>query len=239
MRSWDAAIIIQSFARMVPARLAFIDHLSVKRTRLYRDLLTGHWEPDEKYAKAGKVDVIFESRSRDIGGNCDGDPEGEVHHSNSTTVEHTDSQHADNGDDTKCDADDLQPKSGDQVVDVQGAEMLKTVNEVKCGDNPRGGTTPNVNMQIQHVSDVLTSENSQTNHCDPWQGKRIHQLVDESAALPNAAPVVYEANVVMNAPKAISVKPEERRITVTWPNPPPNAKRNVFAKVASSFDDAV
>lgn len=228
---------------MVPARLAFIDHLSEKRTRLYRELLTGHWEPDEKLATAGKVDVIFESRSRDIEGNGDGDPEGEVHRSNSTTVEHSDSQHADSGDDIKCNANNLQPKSGDQVLNAQGTEMLKTVNEVKGDDNPKG-CTPNVNLQVQHAPVVLNSEISQTNQCDPWQGKRNHQLVDKSAALPKATPVVYEANVVVNAnaaldTKAVSAKPEEKKTTVTRQNPPPNAKRNVFAKVACSFDDAV
>ncbi|KAL3796666.1 hypothetical protein HJC23_009966 [Cyclotella cryptica] len=249
MRSWDAAIIIQSFARMVPARLAFIDHRSEKRTRLYRELLTGPWGPDEKTVTAGKVDVIFESRSKDMGENCDGDPEGEVHHSNSTTVEHTDSQHADSGDDAGCDGDDVQHKSVDKVLHIQSLETLKIVTEATGGDAKPNSVMPNVNSQTNQASDGLTLDNSPTtNQCHPGQRTRICELIDESATLPNAVPVVHNTNVVMKAnavfdTNVLSTKPVERKSTMqsasAWSSLPPNEKRNVFAKVACSFDDAV
>ncbi|KAL3774288.1 hypothetical protein ACHAWO_011236 [Cyclotella atomus] len=57
LTSWDAARIIQSFARMVLQRKVFLEHLSDKRTKMYRDMLTGKWKPR-------KVDIVFESRSK-------------------------------------------------------------------------------------------------------------------------------------------------------------------------------
>lgn len=89
MTSWDAARIIQSFARMVLSRKIFLEYLSDRRANMYRDRLTGKWKPK-------KDDPIFESRSSEKEENRDCDPEGEVRQTSSAVVEATESMHVDN-----------------------------------------------------------------------------------------------------------------------------------------------
>lgn len=89
MTSWDAARIIQSFARMVLSRKIFLEYLSDKRTKMYQDKVTGEWKPK-------KADLIFESRSNENEEHCEGDPDGEVRQTSSRVVESSESMHVDN-----------------------------------------------------------------------------------------------------------------------------------------------
>ena len=265
MTSWDAARIIQSFARMVLSRKIFLDYLSDKRTQMYREMLNGQWEPT-------KPDLIFESRSRDREYNCKGDPDGEVQPTSSQVMERTESKHFDGGVD---------------VSNTSDVNTLRNSVDPTLEEGMKGGKVRNA-RQGENIADTVSynrydssmreSNDRASLMFDPKTLQIDHQLVHEPSTLPQAQ-VVYDAEVVnaadmvhcstpmmyardknqiLNFKACINERPiidaevvntteiaTEGGNTYVRSDPPARGsededhKRNAFTKVACSFDNAV